>query len=614
MSSPFWRLQDGLPAMGQAPRVLIQRGGGENGTYSNSINMMKGERIMSVENQKPTGITRRTFIKGAAIGAAGVASAGFLAGCGQEEPKTQTPAPGEAGKASFEVAPPPIPDSEIKNTVTADVVVVGAGTAGMIAAISAAEAGARTILLEKGAQFTKGAMWMAAINSSLQKKLGIKINRDEAVEEICRYGGHLVDQRLVNLWADKSGEFMDWFMPIMEAAGYETMLETDLKVGFYKSYPVGHVVIKPPKQPIGHLGEYGSPLYMPVLENKAKELGVDIRYNNPAAQLDRNGKGRVTGVVAGSSGNYTRFVAKKGIILCTGGYARNEEMINKLCPTARYSGSSIAPPSNTGDGIKMALWIGAGMDPIHAMMVFDRGLIGKDGKLGAPWKGGYLRTGSQPFLRVNVRGERFVNEDLPYDYACSAAVMQPEHVWWQVWDENWRDDITRFHTTICSRIVPHPEAPPRDGLDHVAKEFEKFIEQGMIIKANTIDELVQKMGVPAETFKATVARYNELAKKGKDEDFGKLAFRLSTLEKPPFYAAKLSAALLCNLTGLRINTKMQVLDKDMNAIPGLYAAGNDSGSFFAYNYPQMFGGLALGRTATFARLAGQYVATEKAEG
>lgn len=575
-------------------------------------NKLKGERIVSAENEKPTGITRRRFLKGAAIGAAGIASAGLLAGCGQEEPKTQTPEAGKEGEASFEVPPEPIPDSEIKKTVTADVIVIGAGTGGMIAAISAAEAGARTILLEKGTQFTKGAMWMAAIDSSLQKKLGIKIDKDEAVEEICRYGGHLVDERLVRLWADKSGEFMDWFMPIVEAAGYETMLETDLKVGFYKSYPVGHVVIKPPKQAIGHLGEYGSPLYMPVLENKAKGMGVDIRYNSPAVQLERNNKGRVTGVITGSPSNYTKFVAKKGIILCTGGYARNEEMINKWCPTARYAGSSIAPAGNTGDGIKMALWVGADVDPIQAMMVFNRGLIGKDGKLGAPWNGAYLRTGSQPFLCVNVRGERFVNEDLPYDYACNAAVMQPEHVWWQVWDENWRDDITRFHTTICSRIVPHPQAPPRDGLDYVAQEFDKFIKQGLIITANTIDELARKMGVPAETFKATVARYNELAKKGKDEDFGKIAFRLSTLEKPPFYAAKLSAALLCNITGLRINTKMQVLDKETNPIPGLYAAGNDSGSFFAYSYPQMFGGLALGRTATFARLAGQYAAAEKA--
>ncbi|HHW28086.1 MAG TPA: FAD-dependent oxidoreductase [Syntrophomonadaceae bacterium] len=567
---------------------------------------------MSIDEKPQKGVTRRTFIKGAVLGAAGVAAGGMLAGCGVKE-ETKGPSPTTSNgtsKPSFLTPPDPIPDSEIKETKTADVVVVGAGCGGLIAAVSAAEAGAKTILLEKGDKPTTGAMWMAAINSSLQKKLGIEIDRDEVVAEICRYGGHLVDQRLVNLWADKSGEFMDWFMPLMEAAGYETILETDLKEGYYKSYPVGHVVIKPPKQDIGHLGDYGSPLFIPVLENKAKELGVEIYYKMPGVQLEQDNSGRVTGIIAGNSENYTRFNANKGIILCTGGYARNEEMIKELCPTAQYSGSSIAPPGNTGDGIKMAMWVGAAIDPIQAMMVFDRGLVGKDGKLGAPWKGGYLRIGSQPFLRVNINGERFVNEDLPYDFICNAGVMQPGHVWWQIWDGKWREDITRFHTTICSRVVQHPEAPPRDGLDHVEKELENFVKQGLLIKADTIDELVQKMGVPADTFKATIARYNELAKKGKDEDFGKLAFRLSTIEKAPFYAAKLSSALLCNITGLRINTKMQVLNEDLDPIPGLYAAGNDSGSFFAFSYPQMFGGLALGRIATFARLAGQYAAAE----
>ena len=570
------------------------------------------------EEQQQKGISRRKFIVGTAIGAAGVtagvAASGMLAGCG-EKPEQPAPTPGTAGtagKASWEIAPPPIPDSQIKETFSTDVVVVGAGAGGMVAAVSAAEAGAKTVLLEKAAQSTKSPLWMAAINSSLQKKLGIKIDRNEAVQEICRYGGHLVDQRLVNLWADKSGEVLDWFMPIMKAAGYEVMLETDLKKGFYKSYAVGHIVIKPPKQDIGTNNDFGSALYMPVLENKAKELGVDIRYNTPLVQLVRQEKGRVTGVIAkNAKGEYIRVDAKKGVILCTGGYGRNVEMMDKLCPTAQYNSFNITPPGNTGDGIKAALWVGASLDPIHALMVFDRGLVGNDGKIGPPWTGSYFRAGSQPFLRVNVRGERFANEDLPYDYIWDAAVMQPEHVWWMVWDDNWREDITRFHTTICSRLVPHPEAPPREGLDKIAKDIETLVGSGQIKKANTIDELAQKMGVPAETFRATVARYNELAKKGKDEDFGKLAFRLSTIEKVPFYAAKLSGTILCNLNGLRVNTKLQVLDTDMNPIPGLYAAGNDSGSFFAYNYPQMFAGLALGRTTTFARLAALNAAGEK---
>ena len=121
---------------------------------------------------------------------------------------------------------------------------------------------------------------------------------------------------------------------------------------------------------------------------------------------------------------------------------------------------------------------------------------------------GYLRTGSQPFLRVNIRGERFVNEDLPYDYVWDAGIMQPEGVSWQIWDANWKEDITRFHTTICSRVVPHPEAPPRDGLDFVEQEHANFVKNGFIIAADTIEELAQKMEVPVETFKATINRYN----------------------------------------------------------------------------------------------------------
>ena len=190
---------------------------------------------MSNQEKSHGGFTRRAFIKGSAVGAVGVASASILAGCGlgggqgesQSPPETQT-------VTSFETAPPPIPEKEIKQTVTTDVLVVGAGTGGMFAALAAAESGAKTILLEKGSTSAVGPGWMAAVNSSLQKKIGVKIDRDEIVAEICRYGGHLVDQRVVSLWADKSGEVMDWYIPIVEAAGMQVMVETDIKEGFTK--------------------------------------------------------------------------------------------------------------------------------------------------------------------------------------------------------------------------------------------------------------------------------------------------------------------------------------------------------------------------------------------
>ncbi len=568
---------------------------------------------MSNEKQEIKGVNRRDFIKGTAISAVGVASVGLLGGCGQDNINPNTGS-GAAAPASYEIPPPAIPEKKIKSTIVADVVVIGGGTGGMFAAIAAAESGARTVLLEKGSVGAAGPAWMGAVNSSLQKKMGVKIDRDELVEEICRYGGHLVDQRLVNLWADKSGEVMDWFIPIVEAGGLQMMVETDVKEGFYKSYPVAHVAVAPGKEVNSFpTGAIGSVYYLPILVKKAQDLGVDIRYETPLVQLVRENKGRVTGAIAqNAKGEYIRFNASKGVILCTGGYARDAKMVEELCPEALATSMSVCPLTNTGDGIKAALWVGAAMDPTHAMMVFDRGLVINGKKVGPPWEGGYLQLGSQPFLRVNLRGERFVNEDLPYDYAWDAALLEPGKIWWEIWDNKWKEDVTRFHTTICSRIIPDPGAPPRGGLELQEQEINKLVKMGLVKKADTIPALAQQMKVPVDTFKATVARYNEINQQGKDIDFGKLPARLSSLEQAPFYAANLAGMLICNLNGLRINTQMQVLDTDLNAIPGLYAAGNDSGSFFALNYPEMVGGLALGRTATFGRLAGQNVVGKKA--
>ena len=568
---------------------------------------------MNKEDTEIKGMNRRDFIKGSAISAVGLASVGLLAGCGQDEVNPNASSD-KTSQASYETPPAPIPEKNIKRTIMADVVVVGGGTGGMFAAIAAAEAGAKTILLEKGSTGAAGPAWMGAVNSSLQKKMGVKIDRDELVEELCRYGGHLVDQRLVNLWADKSGAVMDWFVPIVEAGGLKVMVETDVKEGFYKSYPVAHVAVAPGQEVNSFpTGAIGSVYYLPILVKKAQELGVDILYETPLVQLIREKKGRVTGAIAqNSKGEYIRFKANKGVILCTGGYARDAKMVEELCPEALATSVSVCPLTNTGDGIKAALWAGAAMDPKHAMMVFDRGLVIEGKKIGPPWEGGYLQLGSQPFLRVNMRGERFVNEDLPYDYAWDAALMEPNKIWWEVWDNNWKADVARFHTTVCSRIVPDPGAPPRGGLALQETEINKLVKMGLVKKADTIEGLAKQMKVPVETFKATVARYTELSKQGKDLDFGKMRSRLSTLEQAPFYAANLAGMLICNLNGLRINTQLQVLDTDLNAIPGLYAAGNDSGSFFALNYPEMVGGLALGRTATFGRLAGQNAAGLKA--
>ena len=129
-----------------------------------------------------------------------------------------------------------------------------------------------------------------------------------------------------------------------------------------------------------------------------------------------------------------------------------------------------------------------------------------------------------------------------------------------------------------------------------------------MVEADTISELAEKLGLPSDKLEATVARYNDLAAKGVDEDFGKESYRLMPINTPPYRGCTLGGQLLCSLDGLRITTDMQVLDTNGDIIEGLYAGGNDSGGFFSGNYPELIVGVAWGRTITFGKIAGEVMA------
>ena len=134
-------------------------------------------------------------------------------------------------------------------------------------------------------------------------------------------------------------------------------------------------------------------------------------------------------------------------------------------------------------------------------------------------------------------------------------------------------------------------------------------KQGYIVEADTVEELAEKLGLPVDAFTATVERYNELAAKGEDEDFGKEGYRLSTLQQAPFYGVRQAGGyLICTIDGIQIDDNMHAIDQDFKAIPGLYVIGDMSGNYFSGSYPSLMGGAAAGRSATFGRLAGQNAA------
>ncbi|MCP4626511.1 MAG: FAD-dependent oxidoreductase, partial [bacterium] len=328
------------------------------------------------KNQNRSGVTRRDFFKSAGVVAGGTAlGVGALPVIpGNMLVKQAGAVQADAAKKSkFEIPPAPISDNDIKEVVDTDIVVLGAGIGGMCAAISAAESGAKVVMLEKKKAFTGNGGWNGAIGSRLQKKMGIHIDRDEIVAEFMRWSAFKADQNIITLWADNSGKAMDWILDMTDAAGIVSAIESDLrKGGAYHHYETGHIFMNqdekiPP----------GNHFLLPVLEANAKNKGVDIRYKTPAQQLVRNENGRVTGVIAKTKAGYIQCNAKKAVILATGGFQNNPEMLAKYIPDAKDASMIWTfPPKCTGDGHQMAMWIGAEMEApeYHCPMYFDGGI------------------------------------------------------------------------------------------------------------------------------------------------------------------------------------------------------------------------------------------------
>ncbi|MBG9982841.1 FAD-binding protein [Aerococcaceae bacterium DSM 111020] len=357
----------------------------------------------------------------------------------------------------------------------------------------------------------------------------------------------------------------------------------------------------------------------PMLVEKADELGVDVRYHTRMIHLVQNDQDTVTGIIAeDENGKKFEIKAMKGTILCTGGYANNVEMLEDLNPAALEENVYSDAPANYGEGISAGTWIGAARDKMPAVLVFDRGIVPPGTKaeetyIMEPFKD-FFWMGSQPFLKLNINGERFANESVPYDYIVNAAGYQPGNMYVMVWDSNYRQHIDANHTLGCSRIeYPSPTGGMQTyvsagGYDGNDKQIQDLIERGYIVKADTIEELAAKLQLPVETATQHIERYNELCEKGIDEDFGNESSRLHAVKEGPFYGCLLGGRILSTLDGLKINTNMQVLRKDGSVIAGLYAAGNDSGGFFAYTYPERLPGTAVSRAFTFGWLAGEHAA------
>ena len=530
-------------------------------------------------------LTRREFLKGSAASAAGVAALGMMGGnvLAEEAPMEKM---GEG--YSWETPPDPIPDDEIVETIESDIVIVGAGIAGVTAALRASELGASVTVIEKNSFPSGRGGHYAAYQSRAMTEAGlINDDKDQIAADWMRFCGNRINQKLVYLFLDNSSKVMDWLDDMSGDQLNIIPIVTHYANPQYYEHIGTHVI-----RGSFEGNTYGMTAVVYFMWQKAMEFGAQFVFDSPAEQLVKE-DGRVVAAIAKDVDGYKKYVGKKGVVLATGDISGNDEMMKAYCdPVGLKCKALVYTPvgCNTGDGQRMGMWVGGHMQdgdiPTMIHLVRYCGVC-------------------FGFLYVNAQGQRFMNEDTWIQSKSIQILNQAEskgnEFAYSIMDANWAKD--------AEASIPYGGGQFWDNMSRLVDSdwdsestiamVEKSVESGVSFKADTIEELAEQIGCDPEVFKATVDRYNEMYEQGYDSDFHKRAELLSAIKEPPFYAVKFGPALLCAPGGLEINEKLQVLDDDDEPIPGLYAIGNCSGGRYSIDYPVFINGNSHGTALTW---------------
>lgn len=472
--------------------------------------------------------------------------------------------------------PEPIAESDISETIDTEICIIGFGATGVPAALAAAQSGAKTLVLQKSSTVQTNGWSAAAFGSKRFLDAGKTYNISEIYSQFAELANGRDNPRVVNLFLNRSGEVMGYLLdqttemtPVLLESGHTFgwFINNDMSTRYEQFRKL-----------------------LNLMADKAEAAGAEVLYETPAVQLITNESGDVTGVIGKREDNsYVRVNADKGVIMATGDLSDDPEMVECYTPLLTGVQSMHGAPCNTGDGFKMGLWAGASLDsaPHCIMMHFDPTWLPAGG---APYSG-------VPWLRVNLKGERFANENLGYQSVVTSVRLQPEMTAYQITDSDWAT-----HAAVDDYV--HPNSHSRHTTNPL-EDWKDAVERGAIIESGSLEELADTCGIEKDAFLKTVERYNELVEKGVDEDFGVRGDYLSWngIKKAPFYAIKRAPAVLATVGGLTINERLEVLNTEGEVMKGLYAGGDASGSFYGNDYPLFITGGSLGRAFTFGVLA-----------
>ncbi len=529
-------------------------------------------------------LNRRSFLKVGAF--AGVVGAGALAGCSPSSTEDASEAVSTAdefvaaGTPTFLQKPDPITDFESEETF--EVVIVGAGAAGITAAHKALDDGAQVGIIQKESAGNGNGFRASGIVAG-----ATAAQKAAAVSTMLASSDYRAKRELLESYVDNSADAITRMRELLQEVGIEfgtggavdqntvdggdtTVFEVDCDgttVEFFSAIPA-----------VTWMNA------VPTLCEYAEERGATVFYSTAGVQLVQDDDGRVTGVIGETETGHILVNATKAVIIATGDYQGNAEMIHYYCPDV--DGFPPLTVGRTGQGHCMGVWAGGVIEPVgHTKMIHD------------------VWMNNAPYMVVNPDGNRFMNEHMQ---------------WWKM-NTLMRDIMqanadtptgATIFSIMDSNYVAQAEAWSAIDSDIVAKEVPDE-DDGVTFSGDTLEELAAEIGVDADALVASVERYNELVALGADEDFGKNPAFLATVETGPFYAVQrdFNYGLSAVLGGLIVDGSNRVLDADENPIEGLYAVGNASGPFFgSIDYPMDVKGLSVGRAVTTGYVAGREAA------
>lgn len=457
----------------------------------------------------------------------------------------------------------------------ADVVVVSAGTAGMAAAVTAAEGGASVIAIEKSAA-TGGTGKMAngifAVESRLQLLKQLTLSREEAFKIYMDYTHWRVNARLVKAFIDKSADTIDW----LEGMGVEFIDVRCHNPGFNYTW---HIMKSPkPGQPNGAS-------VMKALADRAGELGISILLKTTVKRLLKENN-RITGIIAEDASGEEIRVNSAAVILATGGY---------------FFRSMPGQPVPGGDGIRMAREAGAAVRDITLEENFAR--PERPPKMYESINNTFM----QPGLAVNLLGERFMNEEVDAFtfFGRNAIARQKNGTCFNIIDEDTKQHFVEKGWDWIPLAMPSTTLTKPVNFDDEIKEVLESGD-GNIFVADSIEELAGKAGIDPARLRNTIEEYNKACETGRDEIFNKKARYLRPVKRPRFYANKQVSNSIQEWGGIRINHKTEVLTGEYDVIPGLFATGMDAAcEIYESTYPFVLPATAMGFAINSGRIAGE---------